>query len=74
VLFLLRKNNFEGEFEIYHKILDLYLHSTLIAVAVLHVADYEVNLIFFVFLSCVQYETLNGKKKKRQILENIILS
>lgn len=60
-MFILRKNNFELELEFYHKILALYLHNTLTAVAVVHIADYEVNLIFF--MMCI---VRNFKWKKEE--------
>lgn len=75
ILFLLRKNNFEREFESYHKILPLYLHNTLTAVAIVLVADYEVKLIIFVLFILSTVRDFKWKKnQKRQILENIILS
>jgi hypothetical protein len=42
---------------IFHKIIALYLQNTLTAVAIVHVADYEVNLIIF----CIFYYVYSTK-------------
>ena len=65
ILFLSRKINFEWESEFYQKILAPYLHNTLTAVAFVHVADYEVNLIFIVFLIMCKVRNFKWKKEEK---------